>query len=85
MALDQREVALLELPFAQQLVQRAQRAALAGDEQAAAGVPIQPVHELQGLIGTQRAQRLDHAVAQAAAAVNRDARGLVEHDEPLVL
>ena len=34
---------------------------------------------------TRGAQRLDDAEGQAAAAVHRNARGLVEHDQPLVL
>ena len=41
--------------------------------------------ELERLLGPQRAQRLDDAEAHAAAAVHGDARGLVEHQQLLVL
>ncbi len=43
------------------------------------------MRELEGLLRPQRPQRLDDAEADAAATVHRNARRLVEHQQPLVL
>src|SRR5689334_17640694 len=66
-------------------MERAQGAALPGDEQATAGLAIQPVHELEFFFGSHGAERFDDAEAEPAAAMDSDTRRLVEHDEPLVL
>lgn len=66
-------------------MQVAQHAALLGDHQQAGGVAVQAVHQLQFLgVRAQLAQRLDHAEAQAAAAMHGDAGRLVHHDQRLV-
>ena len=67
-------------------MQVAQRRAALGHEQAAARLPIQPVHEIQFLaVRPGGPQGLDHAVRHAAAAVHRDARRLVQDQQVLVL
>ena len=69
----------------QHLVQRDKRRALLREQEHAGCVPVEPVHELQvpGL-RAHGAQRLDHAVRHAAAAVHRDARRLVDGEDPVV-
>src|SRR5690606_34275500 len=48
--------------------------------------PIEPMHELESIVvGPQHPQRLDHAKAEAAAAMHRDPGRLVDHEEPVVL
>ncbi len=85
-ALDQCEITLLHAAVTQQFMQRAQGAASLGNEQATAGVAVQPVYELEvRRIRTGRPQRLDDAVGETAAAVHGNPGRLVEHDEPLVL
>ena len=59
--------------------------AIARHQQAAAGVAVEPMHQLQSLARPRRSQRLDHAEAHAAAAVHGDAGGLVDHQQMLVL
>ena len=55
-------------------------------EQAARRRAIEPMSELELLhVGPQQPQRLDAAQADAAAAVDGEARGLVEHEQPRVL
>jgi len=87
----QREVALVETlalactVLAQQGVQAAQHGALARDQQTAAGVPVEAMHQFQRLIGPRRAQRFDHASADAAATMHGDAGRLVDHQQTLVL
>jgi len=66
-------------------MQGAQRRGPARQHQAAAGVAVEPVGELQVLPGPQRSQRLDDTEAHAAAAVHGHAGRLVHHQEPLVL
>ncbi len=86
LALKQREIPLLESPtLAQQRMQGSQRRRIPGDEQTTAGVAIEPMGQFQALSRSQGAERLDHAKADAAAAVNRDTRGLVDHDQMRVL
>ncbi len=81
-----RDVGLFHLPFAQHPVQLEQRAALLRDDQQPRGVPVQPMRELEELgLGPRRAQGLDRAVAEAAAAVNGDAGGLVDDQQRRVL
>jgi hypothetical protein len=84
--LDERQVALVDLPLAQQRVQHAQGAATLGEQQAARGVAIEPVSQLEVLaLGPQEAQRLDAPEADAATAMNGEPGRLVEHQQPRVL
>src|SRR5882672_1176778 len=84
-ASNQGEIALLHGAVADQRMQLAERLAIARDQQAAAGVAVQPMHEFQRFARPLGPQRLDDAKAQAAAAMDGDARRLVERDEILVL
>src|SRR5437764_14519466 len=63
----------------------AERPRVSCDEQAAARVAVEAVDQLEALVGAQPPERLDHAEAQPAAAVHREARGLVEYEEPVIL
>ncbi len=85
LAFDQREIALLDPPFAQQRVQRAQRRGLARHQQQAAGVAIQPVHQFEIFLRTRGAQGLDDTEAHATAAVHGDTRRLVDHQQLRIL
>ncbi len=58
---DQCRVMLLDRALAQQRVRVPQGRTRARDEQASAGVAIEPVHELEGFLRAQCAQRLDRA------------------------
>ena len=81
-ALDDRHVDLLHLAFAQHAVQFDQGAALLRDDQQAGGVAVEPMRQFQQLgLRARRAQRFDDAEADAAAAVDRDAGGLVDHQQ----
>src|SRR5690606_23381714 len=87
----QREVTLIHaiartVPT-QRGMQMAQHAALAGNHQAARGIPVQPVDqfELVRLTGKQLTQRLDHTEIQSAAAVHGQSGRLVHYQQPLAL
>ena len=82
---DQRRVVLLDLALPQQRVQHAQRRPRPGHQQAAAGVAIEAVRELERLGRAQRAQCLDGAECEARSAVHREPRRLVQHQDPLIL
>ncbi len=85
-SLHQRQVALVHAALAQQFMQVAQGAAFLGNDQAAGGVAIQTVHQLQhGSIGTCRPQGLDDTMAHAAASMHRHAGRLVEDQQSFVL
>src|SRR5450755_3124619 len=84
-ALDESEIALLKLSLAQQCMHCAQSTRLARNDETTARVAVEPMHELQGVLRPQRTQDLDDAEAQATAAVNRDSRGLVDHEQALIL
>ena len=72
-------------PFAQHAVQLDQRAALLARISRPGGVAVQPVGELEELrLRPRRAQRLDDPEAHPAAAVDRDAGRLVDHQERVV-
>lgn len=84
-AANQCHVALVDAIAAQLLVQVAQHAALLGDHQQAGGVTVETVNQFQLLgIGTQLTKGFDHPEIQPAAAVNRNAGGLVDHDQGFV-
>ncbi|MNN33539.1 hypothetical protein D3C81_1473010 [compost metagenome] len=84
-AADQRHVALVDAITAQLLVQVAQHAALFRDHQQAGGITVETVHQLQLFgIGTQLTKGFDHAEVQATTAVNRNAGGLIDHDQGFV-
>lgn len=56
-----------------------------GNHQQAGGVTVQAMNQLQLLgIRTQLAKGFDHAECQAAATVNRNAAGLVDHDQLVI-
>ena len=78
---NQRQVPLLDAPFAQQLVQLAQSAAPLGDEQAARCRPIQSMHELERLEARpETPQCLDTPQVHAAAAVYGEPGRLVDDE-----
>jgi hypothetical protein len=78
----QRDVALVHFAGTQGVVQPGQHGPARGDHEAARGLPVQPVHELEHPRPRAcSAQRLDHAVADAAAPVHRHSRWLVEHQQ----
>ena len=77
---------LLHLAFAQHAVQLDQGAALLGQDQQSRSVAIEPVRKLEHLrLRPGGAHGFDHAVAQAAAAVHRNAGRLVDHQQGGVL
>ncbi len=62
------------------------RGALLGNEQHARGIAVQAVHELEkARLRPRRAQLLDQAVVDAAAAVDGEPRRLVDGKQRLVL
>lgn len=84
-ATDQCHVTLVDAIAAQLLVQVTQHAALLGDHQQSGGVTVETVNQLQLLgIGTQLTKGFDHAEVQPAAAMNRNAGGLIDHDQGFV-
>ena len=85
-AFDDGEVMLADLTVAQHAVQLDQGRPLLGNHQKTGAVAVEPVGELEkpGL-WPRGAQRLDYAEADAAAAVDRDAGGLVDDQEGAVL
>ena len=82
---DEHQVTLVHQAFAQQFVQRAQGRRSACHEQDAARVAIETMRELEGLLWSRRAQRLDDAETEPAAAVHREPGRLVEREHALVL
>src|SRR6185312_1909072 len=70
---------------------RAQGRVIARDQEAAARIPVQAVHQLEGLAGLESPQSLDDPKADAAAPMHRNAGRLVQdaettrllHDRPL--
>ena len=67
-------------------MQGPQGTAALGDDEAPRGLPVEPVRELE--IPRSRAggsQQLDHPVRDPAPAVHRDAGGLVQHEQAIVL
>ena len=85
-AADECLVVLAGVAGAELVLQRHQRAALLGQQQHARGFLVEPVHELQEAgVGTRLAQLLDHARADAAAAMHGHAGRLVDGQQVLVL
>src|SRR3989442_11795176 len=81
-----RDIDLLHRGFAHQAMQLYQGAALFGDDQQARGIAVEPVRKLQQLrLRPGGAQGLDHAIADAAAAVHGYAARLVDHQQGGVL
>ena len=80
---DQRPVDLACRARAKCFRQRRRRKARLGDQQAAGGVLVEPVHEARALpVDTRLAQHLQHAVEMArgaGAALHREAHRLVQH------
>ena len=70
-------VELAHLAFAQLCMQGAQSRPTLGNEQATAGIAIQPVHEFQIRIAAPGTQHLDGALPDTAAPVHREARRLL--------
>ncbi|MNZ63207.1 hypothetical protein D3C78_813480 [compost metagenome] len=82
---DQRHVALVDAITAQCGVQVAQHAALLGDHQQAGRITVETVNQFELFaIGAQLTKGFDHPESQAAATMNSNARGLVDHDQRLV-
>ena len=78
----QRQVSLVHGTRAQLLMQGAQCAAPLGDNQATRGIPVKPVNQFKVMgIRAHGAQRLDDTVTDAAAAMNRNAGGFVDHQD----
>src|SRR5688500_3981787 len=85
-AADQREIALLDSPFAQLRVQIAKRRATLRDQETSARLAVQAMHEIEFTkLGACRPQRLDHAMRESAAAVHGEARRLVDRNQVRVL
>ena len=83
---DQGEVMLFHFSFAQRAVQRHQRRAGLGQQQAAGGIPVQTVRQFQERgLRPQHAQGLDQTHGHAAAGMDRQAGRLVHHHEIVVL
>jgi hypothetical protein len=79
-------IALLHLVLAHQRMQRAQRRRLACNQQQPARIAIEAMHEFQALlIRARSAQRLDDAEAHAAATMDGNPGGLVDHQQLRVL
>ena len=76
---------LVTLLVADRRLQAGQARPASWQDQHAAGVAIQPMHQLQVLVRPRRAHQLDRAVADAAAAVAGHAGGLVDDQKVLVL
>ena len=66
-------------------LQLEQGLAVKGEQQAAAGIPVQPVHQLDLAVRTQDAQGVDGPETQTRARVHRQPRRLVEHQQVRVL
>ena len=82
---NQSQISLVHAAVANQGMQRGQSAAIACYQQTAAGIAVEAVHQLQRFARPGRAQGFDDAKTHAAAAVYRDAGGLVDHQQMLVL
>src|SRR5690606_6060828 len=81
----QRQIALVDTLAAQSFMQYQQRTALLRHHDAARGVAIEPVHQLEkASLRTQCAQRFDQPQADAAATVHREPGRLVDDDQTLV-
>jgi hypothetical protein len=83
--LEERQISFLEAAFANQLMKRPERAPALCHQQTSAGVPVDAMHELELLLRPKCPQGLDHSEADAASAVDGDAGGLIEHEDPVVL
>jgi hypothetical protein len=82
----QRGVGLAGLALAELVLQVGQGAALLGDQQQPRRFAVQPMHQFEELrLRSGAAQLLDHAVAHPRAAMHRDTRRLVDHQQVLVL
>ena len=82
----QHDVALVERPLAQLLVQRDQRGALLRDQHRARRVAVEPMDELEkARVGPRRAHLLDEPGRDPAAAVDRQPGRLVDDNEHVVL
>lgn len=78
----QRKIAFFHAPFAQHVVQGAQGAALARDDEQTGGFTVQPVRQFQKtLVRTLAAQLFDDAKGHAAAAVHGQTGRFVEHQQ----
>lgn len=81
----QRQIALINTITAQRLMQMPQHAALLGNHQQTRGIAIQTMDQFDILgIRTQLAERFDHTVIEATAAVHGDTRRFVQHDQRLI-
>ncbi len=81
---EQGRIVLVDRAVAQQRVRRTERGARARHEQAAARVAIEPVHQLERLLGSQGAQSLDGAEGKPGPAVHGEAGRLVQHEDARV-
>ena len=85
-AADQCQVNLVGFALAELFLQQFQRHASLGDQQDAAGFTIQPMHQFKKIsFGPGHAQLLNDAKAHAAAAMHRNASGLVDGEQKIVL
>jgi len=85
-AAHQRQVPLLDPSFAKLRMQIAQRAAALRDQETTAGLAIEPMHEIElAELGPCGAQRLDHTVRQAAAAVHGESGRLIDRHQICIL
>src|SRR5487761_2494145 len=86
LALHQYQVALVHLPSPDQFMHCREYRAFLGQQQQPRSVAVEPMHQFEELrLGARRAQLLDHAMADAAAAVHRQAGGFVGGDQAFVL
>ena len=85
-AADERYVTLVERPPAQGFVQGPEGAPAFGDDEAPGRVPVEPMSELKaGGPGPRRAEKLDHPEGNPASAMGGETRGLVQHQQLVVL
>ena len=84
-ALHERQVLLLDLSVAQQLVHHPKCRPVARDDEQAARVAVEAVGELEFLGRPRGPERLDQSVAEAATAVHREAGWLGDDQEVVVL
>ena len=81
----QRQIGFTGLALAELFLQVFERAALFGDQQNAAGFPVQAMHQLQKTrLGPGHAQLLDDAKAHTRTAMHRHARGFVQRQKSVV-
>ena len=80
-----REVSFACFTLPELILQVGQGASFLGNQQDTAGVPVQPVDQLQKLgLGPCHAQLLNDAKTDTRAAMHGNARGLVDGNQPII-